>query len=109
MPDDLASQLLILGEATLLRPLVQQLLPLRSGPLASNGSRPAAPSAELAGRVRDLCALLSLMLQAEPLRPRVLVSLSASAELVPRLWFSYLKAGASLAPCRAPHGLLQMQ
>ena len=105
-PAGVAEQLLSLSEA--LRQLVPLLLQQRSSALSSSSvsassSRsssiaPAAPGSPEAGqRVGDLCALLWQLLQTEPLRQGTLVCLAASADLVPRLWFSHLKVRAAYA------------
>lgn len=73
-----------------LRPLAQLILPHRQQP--PDGRQPLqAPTAQAGARVGELCALLALMLQKEPLKQGTLVSLAASADIVPRLWFSHLK------------------
>ena len=92
-PPGLAAQLHSLGEAAVLRPLVRSLLPHSCAGPHAVVTAVQAPLGEAGSRVGDLCALLALVLQTEPLRPAALVALAASAELVPRLWFSYLKVG----------------
>ena len=41
--------------------------------------------------VRTLCGLLAALLDSPALRQSALIVLAVNAELVPRLWFSYLK------------------
>lgn len=89
MPEGLAAQLRHVSQA--LVPLVRAVLPVCSPASQSQGSPGAGQ------RVGDLCALLQQLLQAEPLRHACLITLTTSAELVPRLWFSYLKVLPTLA------------
>ncbi|KAK9914927.1 hypothetical protein WJX75_002372 [Coccomyxa subellipsoidea] len=97
LASSLAAQIQCLAEAATLKPLISILLPVTPASAAAasldakNGRSPDASG------VWKLLELLSAMLDMPALRQNTLIVLAVHAELVPRLWYSYLKAmhGAS--------------
>ena len=86
------AQLQLVSNSTLLRAVVGAVLPCASLGDGSSGSAVQQPSLQQrAADVRQLCRLLQQLMAMPGQRQRLLVTLAFSAELVPRLWFSYLR------------------
>lgn len=101
----LVSQLQLVSSGALLRSLVRAVLPL---PARAEGLGPAAPAAvplqQRAADVRQLCCVLQRFMGLPGQRQRVLVMLAFSAELVQRLWYSYLRPAQAASGEGAPAG-----
>lgn len=98
---DLVSQLQLVSNGALLRSLVRAVLPLAAP--AERTAAAALPLQQRAADVRQLCRVLQRFMGVPGQRQRVLVMLAFSAELVQRLWYSYLQP-AQAAPGEAPAG-----
>lgn len=87
---DLVAQLQLVSDGGLLRALVRAVLPLASA--AAAAQLPVAlPVQQRAADARRLCGLLQQLMAVPGQRQRVPVMLAFTAELVQRLWFSYLR------------------
>ncbi|KAL4436604.1 hypothetical protein ABPG75_003743 [Micractinium tetrahymenae] len=100
----LVSQLQLVSDGALLRSLVRAVLPFAAPAdgteaVAAQAAAQAAvvPLQQRAGDMRQLCSLLHRFMGLPGQRQRVLVMLAFSAELVQRLWYSYLRP-AQAAP-----------
>ncbi|PSC67747.1 E3 ubiquitin-ligase UPL6 [Micractinium conductrix] len=93
----LASQLQLVSDAGLLRALVRAVLPAASSQPSGEPPGGAPSLRQRAADVRQLCGLLQQLMALPGHRQRLLVMLAFSAELVQRLWFSYLRP-AQAAP-----------
>ena len=103
----LADQVKGLAEADHLVPLVRLALPAfsiesraneREGPSAAvreMGPQAHAPQPNSADAARALCALADALASHPALRQQSLITLATSADLVRRLWFSYLRVRAA--------------
>jgi hypothetical protein len=92
----LMSQLQLVASGVFLRALVRAILPADS--IAADGglqSQQGPQLLQMARDVRKLCDLLQHLLDLPGQRQRVLLVLAFSAELVQRLWFSYLRQAAA--------------
>ncbi len=85
----LVAQLQLVADSGLLRSLVRAVLPQADA--ASGGAAQGPALAQCAADVRRLCSLLQQLMALPGQRQRLLVVLAFSAELVQRLWFSYLR------------------
>lgn len=85
----LVAQLQLVADSRLLRSMVRAVLPQVDG--GSSGALQGAALAQRATDVRRLCGLLQQLMALPGQRQRLLVVLAFSAELVQRLWFSYLR------------------
>lgn len=93
LPQGLKAQLLLVaspGTCRLLEELIRQLLSRRTVPAPAQAASTAALPASM--DVQYLCMLIWQMLDLPPAQQQVvLMGLAQSAELVPRLWASYLE------------------
>ncbi|KAI3426511.1 hypothetical protein D9Q98_008876 [Chlorella vulgaris] len=89
------AQLQLVSSGSLLRALVRAVLPHSSA--AAGSSQQSGQLRQTAADVRQLCSLLQQLMALPGQRQRVLVMLAFSADLVQRLWFSYLRP-AQAAP-----------
>jgi len=85
----LVAQLQLVADSGLLRSLVRAVLPQADA--ASGGAAQGPALAQCAADVRRLSSLLQQLMALPGQRQRLLVVLAFSAELVQRLWFSYLR------------------
>ena len=85
----LVAQLQLVADSGLLRYLVRAVLPQVDG--GSGGALQGVALVQRATDVRFLCGLLQQLMALPGQRQRLLVALAFSAELVQRLWFSYLR------------------
>ncbi|EFN56484.1 hypothetical protein CHLNCDRAFT_57693 [Chlorella variabilis] len=88
------SQLQLVSDGGLLRALVRAILPVAS---AADSITQQGQLHQRARDVQKLCGLLQQLMALPGQRQRVLVMLAFSAELIQRLWFSYLRP-AQMAP-----------
>ena len=102
----LASQLQLVSDAGLLRALVRAVLPAASSQPSGEPPGGAPSLRQRAADVRQLCGLLQQLMALPGHRQRLLVMLAFSAELVQRLWFSYLRP-AQAAPGAAGSAVWQ--
>ncbi|KAL4444560.1 hypothetical protein ABPG77_002377 [Micractinium sp. CCAP 211/92] len=93
----LVSQLQLVSNGALLRSLVRAVLPLAAPAESTAAAAASLPLQQRAADVRQLCRLLQRFMGVPGQRQRVLVMLAFSAELVQRLWYSYLQP-AQAAP-----------
>lgn len=94
----LVAQMQLVSDGGMLRALVRALLPLAS---AQQQTAPAL--AQCVADARRLCALLQQLLALPGQRQRLLVMLAFSADLVQRLWFSFLRP-AQITPRESEDG-----
>ena len=104
----LSAQLQLVADGSLLRALVRAVLPVASAADTSSSSsggqqQQQVPLQQQAADVRRLCGLLHQLMALPGQRQRVLVMLAFRADLVQRLWFSYLR------PAQAAPGGLPIQ
>ncbi|PRW45057.1 E3 ubiquitin- ligase UPL6 [Chlorella sorokiniana] len=85
----LVAQLQLVADSRLLRSLVRAVLPQADA--GSGGALQGPALVQRAADVRRLCGLLQQLMALPGQRQRLLVVLAFSAELVQRLWFSYLR------------------